>query len=193
VAKKTAISPGVRLLAQSESGQRHAGRALHRDVAPGISAAILELNLLLREPPAVLADAAPAALTRALGALDRSAAALRTVELSLRPPLLDEVGLGPPLRWLASQESAIVEIPERLPRLPAELEWQMFAAIAALVRRGLRGKRAIFVASTRPLTVVLRGARARAYPASLAAARARLAGQAQVLSRSGEIRIRSRR
>jgi hypothetical protein len=180
------------MLAENEASQRAAGRALHRDVAPGLSAAILELNLLLREPPAALAEAAPASLARALGALAGSVAAARTIELSLRPPLLEEAGLGPPLRWLADQEGASVELPEKVPRLSGALEWQLFQAVAALIRQGLRGKRTITVIA-RPFTVRLTGTRTRHHPTALAAARARLTGQAQIRTQGKELRIQIRK
>jgi len=177
------------MLAENEAGQRRAGHALHRDVSPGLAAAILELNLLLREPPAALAEAAPASLARALGALAGSVAAARTIELSLRPPLLEEAGLGPPLRWLAEQEGASVELPERLPRLAGDLEWQLYQAVATLLRQGLRGKRTITV-SLRPLTLRLSGVRTRHHALALAAARARLAGRARLVARVQDLSIR---
>jgi hypothetical protein len=177
----------ARMLAESEAGQRRAGHALHRDVSPGLAAAILELNLLLREPPGALAEATPAAVARALGALAASVAAARAVELSLRPPLLEEAGLGPPLRWLADQEGAGVELPDTVPRLPAALEWQLYQSVATLLRQGLRGKRTIAVAA-RPFTVRLTGARTRRHAEALAAARARL-GHAQVQASAKEIRL----
>jgi len=183
------------MLAESEDGQRRAGRALHRDVSPGLSAAILELNLLLREPPGALAQAAPAALTRTLAALATSVAALRGIELSLRPPLLEEAGLGPPLRWLADQEGVALTLPEPLPRLPPALEWQLFASVAALVRQGLRGKRRIVVHAEGPLAFRISGTRTRAWPLALAATRARLAGLARVVTARDQLTIsfRSRR
>lgn len=183
------------MLAESEDGQRRAGRALHRDVSPGLSAAILELNLLLREPPAALARAAPAALTRSLAALAASVAALRSIELSLRPPLLEEAGLGPPLRWLADQQGVVLTLPETLPRLSPAVEWQLFATLAGLVTSGLRGRKRIVVESEGPLTFRISGTRTRAWPQALAAARARLAGLARVLTARDQLTIsfRSRR
>jgi len=179
ITTKRSLAPGVRLLASSEGAQRSAGRALHRDVAAGLSAAILELGLLQREAPEALAQAAPPALERALGALQSSAAALRAVELSLRPPLLDEAGLGPPLRWLADDEGVTLTLPASLPRLRPALEWQLFQALAALLRRGLRGLRRLDVTGP-PLVLRLYGRPTPALPATVAEARTRLAGQATV-------------
>jgi hypothetical protein len=188
VAKKALA---VQMLGESEGAQGRAGRALHRDVAPGLSAAILELNLLQREPASALALATPVALERALSALAGSVAALRTIELSLRPPLLEEAGLGPPLRWLADREGAAVTMPERLPRLDRALEWQLFQAVATLVRRGLRGRRRIFV-SGRPLLVRLEGRPTARLPRALAEARVRLAGRARVVAGASlEIRLKA--
>jgi hypothetical protein len=178
------------MLARSEDEQRRAGRALHRDVSPGLSAAILELNLLLREPPEALGPAAPPALERALAALAGSVSALRTIELSLRPPLLEEAGLGAPLRWLADQESVTLELAGELPRLAPALEWQLFASVAGLVRQGLRGKRRIVVESGRPLCLRVGGAPTRQWPSAIAAARARLGPHARVVARGPLVTIR---
>jgi hypothetical protein len=188
--KARTIRVAPRLLETSDRERLLAGRALHRDVAPGLSAALLQLELLQREEPAELAQAAPAALERTVAALRNSANALRAIELSLRPPLLEEAGLGPPLRWLADQEGLTAELP-RIPRLAPALEWQLFQAAATLLRQGLRGRRRLS-ASVPPLVLRLQGRPTAALPAALAEARARLAGRARIIGRTSlEIRVRA--
>lgn len=168
------------MLEDSESHQRRAGHALHRDVAPGISAALLELGLLQRERPDELARAAPPALERAVSALRGSAAALQSVELSLRPPLLDEAGLVAPLRWLAGNLGVAVELPDPFPRLDPALEWQLYRAIAGLLA-SLRGRRRL-TATASPLVVRVEGRPTPILSDAVADARARLRGQARVLA-----------
>jgi hypothetical protein len=180
----------ARMLAASEAEKRGAGRALHSDVSPGISAAILELNLLLREPPAALAQVVPASVERTLRALAESASALRTIELTLRPPLLDELGLGAPLRWMADRSRVALQLPETLPRLAPELEWQLFQSITTLVRQGLRGRRTVAIEGGKTLVLRIGGTPARGWPLAVADARIRLAGAARLSIRGHQVVIR---
>jgi hypothetical protein len=177
------------LLEEAEGAQRAAGRALHRQVASSLSAAILQLHLLAREPPQALAAAAATALPRALAVLEAGAQSLREIELGLRPPLLDEGGLATPLRWLAEREGVALAMPPRLPRLGAEREWQVYRGIELLVRRGVRGLRRIEIDGD--LVVRISGKPTPDFARTTAALRARLPGAVSV--RRGEVRIRARR
>jgi hypothetical protein len=153
----------ARLLAEAESERHQAGRALHRDVAPLLAAAILELHL--------------GGTPRALEILDRGVKALREIELGLRPPLLDEAGLGPPLRWLGERAGAKVLLPDSLPRLPAERERQLYLGLERLIRQGLRpGTARISLTAGKPPRLRVAGKPARDGDFALAALRARLRG-----------------
>jgi hypothetical protein len=158
-----------RLLAEAETARHEAGRALHREVAPLLAAAILELHLAGEPAP------------RALEILDRSVKALREIELGLRPPLLDEAGLGPSLRWLGERTRAQVMLPDGLPRLPAALEWQLYLGIEGLLRRGLRpGTARLSLDPGKPPRLRVSGRPGKHGTFALAALRARLRGTAPV-------------
>jgi signal transduction histidine kinase len=57
---------------------------------------------------------------------------IRTLSYLLHPPFLDEVGLTPALRWYAmgfAKRSGVaveLDVPERLPRFPREVETTLF-------------------------------------------------------------------
>lgn len=181
----------AKLCARLEDQRRQTARSLHRDVAPGLSAAILELSLLQREPAAALASAAPEALDRVLGVLHGCVERLRALELSLRPPLLEEAGLAAPLRWLAQQEQVAAALPDRLPRLDRELEWRLYQSVDLLVRAGLRGPRQLRVDAGGPARAVilhLSGTPTRELPFALAAARSRLLGRARLIATGARTR-----
>jgi hypothetical protein len=164
-----------RLLDQAESARRQAGRALHREVAPLLAAAILELHLQGEAP------------ARALEVLDRSVKALREIELGLRPPLLDEAGLGPPLRWLGERAGAQVTLPDRMPRLPVALEWQLYLGLERLLRQGLRpGSARLSVTAGKPPTLLVEGKPAREAEFAVAALRTRLRGTVGITVRHPE-------
>ena len=169
------------LLAEEDAARRASARTLHRDVSSGLSGVLLQLATLERAPAA----ARPAIIERATVAIETCLRAARDVELALRPPLLEEAGLGPPLRWLAGAASVPLAVPDVIPRLGIALEGLVFGAVTLLLERALRGRRKLSVRTCdAALVITLEGAAAREMDLALAAARERLRGRARVERRT---------
>lgn len=112
-----------RLMEIQETERRQLARELHDEIGQALTAIKLSLQTLpgrtdgtdvihadeLGEGAATRSSAAhrgrPAEpLARAIGIVDRALAQTRSLSLSLRPPLLDDLGLVPALRWLADRQ-----------------------------------------------------------------------------------------
>lgn len=89
-----------RLFEIQEEERRHLARELHDEIGQRLTAAKLNLKL-------IASDVAPAGRDRmedSIRILDHLLQQVRQLSLDLRPPLLDELGLIPALRWLADQQ-----------------------------------------------------------------------------------------
>lgn len=86
-----------RLLEVQETERRQIARDLHDELGQILTA--LKINLQTRLS-ATAGTPAPA-----LDLVDRALQQTRALSLSLRPPLLDDLGLAPALRWLASHSA----------------------------------------------------------------------------------------
>ncbi|BDG10831.1 sensor histidine kinase [Anaeromyxobacter paludicola] len=120
-----------RRLQAREDERSRISRELHDTTAQNLSAAVLGLSRAL----GVLGDGAgPAApiLVDALALCSASLEEVRTLSYQLRPPLLEEGGLGPALEWYAgvfSRRSGIpveLTLPREARRLPRALESALF-------------------------------------------------------------------
>jgi len=85
----------LRVLARSleqakEDERKHVARELHDDMGPALTAVLISLQLVGREP---LSDRALRRITETTDLVDRLVARVRDLSLDLRPPLLDEMGL----------------------------------------------------------------------------------------------------
>ena len=108
---------------EADATKRRLARALHDSPAQTVSAALLTLFLLEREKGA-LSGNAQRALHDAQALLASCGEELRQLSHDLYPPLLDEVGLQPPLRALARQkggERIHLHISE-VARMPRQVE-----------------------------------------------------------------------
>ncbi len=187
---RTVARPALRarMLSEEETARRTWARALSsRGLVGALGGALLQLAAFQGAPAA--APKARLMLERATAAIEASVRAARDVELALRPPLIEEAGLGPPLRWLAERAGAAgavsVQLPATIPRLGIELEGLLFGAVASLLERGLRGTRTLTVRVTdATLAIELQGTRAREHAYAVAAARERLRGRARIVLRS---------
>jgi PAS domain S-box-containing protein len=90
-----------RLLEVQEEERRHLARELHDEIGQALTAAKLNLKIIAPEVP----PAAAGRLEDSIQVLDRLLQQVRQLSLDLRPPLLDELGLVPALRWLADQQA----------------------------------------------------------------------------------------
>ena len=90
-----------RLLKVQEEERRHLARELHDEIGQTLTAAKLNLKIIAPDVP----QAAAARLDDSVQLLDRLLHQVRQLSLDLRPPLLDELGLLPALRWLTDQQA----------------------------------------------------------------------------------------
>lgn len=84
-----------------EEERRHLARELHDEIGQTLSAAKINLKMITPDLPA----GAIGRLDDSVQLLDRLLKQVRELSLNLRPPLLDELGLVPTLRWLVDQQA----------------------------------------------------------------------------------------
>jgi signal transduction histidine kinase len=119
----------LRLLAVQEHERRAVARELHDHYGQVLTAAVIELDASAAE---LGAGEAAERLQMVATELRALLGDMRDLTLRLRPPLLDEVGLEPALRWLASRVAAgnrmavDLALAAPLPRLDAEREITVF-------------------------------------------------------------------
>jgi PAS domain S-box-containing protein len=84
-----------------EEERRHLARELHDAIGQNLTAAKINLKIIAPDVPAGVRDR----LDDSVQLLDRLLNQVRELSLDLRPPLLDELGLVPTLRWLVDQQA----------------------------------------------------------------------------------------
>jgi PAS domain S-box-containing protein len=90
-----------RLFQVQEDERRHLARELHDEIGQTLTAAKINLQIIAPDVPTKLAGR----LDDSIQLLDRLLGQVRELSLDLRPPLLDELGLVPTLRWLVDQQA----------------------------------------------------------------------------------------
>lgn len=90
-----------RLLEIQESERRQVARELHDEIGQALTAAKITLQTLQRYPDPSAVDLR---LDDGIAVIDRALTQIRSISLELRPPLLDDLGLGAALRWFAEQQ-----------------------------------------------------------------------------------------
>jgi PAS domain S-box-containing protein len=84
-----------------EEERRHLARELHDEIGQSLTAAKINLKIIAPDVPAKIVGR----LDDSVKLLDRLLRQVRELSLNLRPPLLDELGLVPTLRWLVDQQA----------------------------------------------------------------------------------------
>jgi signal transduction histidine kinase len=130
-----------RLEAAKEEERRFLAHELHDELGQSLTALKLRLQLgsqALAVPPS---EGTP----QALALIDQLIARVRRISVDLRPPLLDEVGLGPALRLYLESQTALSKVPIELDvqdgvetRLPADLEIACFRVVQESITNALR-------------------------------------------------------
>jgi two-component system sensor histidine kinase UhpB len=107
-----------RLVQAEEAERRRVARELHDRVGQSLSALNINLDIISRESQA-LAPALRQRLADSLGLVDGTLQSIESVMADLRPPLLDEYGLGAALGWHAEEferrTGVKVEVTDRTP------------------------------------------------------------------------------
>jgi signal transduction histidine kinase len=92
-----------RLIAVQEEERRKLARELHDEIGQVLTAVSFSLKSVRRlDPHGTLRDVVGEGLTT----VERAIGQVRSMSLDLRPPLLDELGIVPALRWLAQQQES---------------------------------------------------------------------------------------
>jgi two-component system sensor histidine kinase UhpB len=89
-----------RLFHVQEEERRHLARELHDEVGQALTATKLNLKIITPDVPA----SAVGRLKDSIQLLDRLLGQVRQLSLDLRPPLLDQLGLVPTVRWLVDEQ-----------------------------------------------------------------------------------------
>jgi PAS domain S-box-containing protein len=84
-----------------EEERRHLARELHDEIGQTLAAAKINLKIIAPDAPAKIGGR----LDDSIQLLDGLLRQVRELSLNLRPPLLDELGLVPTLRWLVDQQA----------------------------------------------------------------------------------------
>jgi PAS domain S-box-containing protein len=123
-----------RLLQLRDDERRRLARDLHDSLGQILSAVKMNLSYLGRDTSS-LDDRGRNAVTESKDLVDSCIKEVRTLSHLLHPPMLDEVGLLPAIRWFVngfSQRSGInvkLDLPTTLRRFPTELEIAVFRAV----------------------------------------------------------------
>jgi signal transduction histidine kinase len=130
-----------RLEAAKEEERRFLAHELHDELGQSLTALKLRLQLgsqALAVPPT---EGTP----QALALIDQLIARVRRISVDLRPPLLDEVGLGPALRLYLEGQAALSNVPIELDvqdrieaRLAPDLEIACFRVVQESITNALR-------------------------------------------------------
>jgi signal transduction histidine kinase len=122
-----------------EDERRRLARELHDDFGQRLTALRMKLQLSRLRP-----DQRSAAIDDCISLSEELLHDVRSFARGLRPPLLDEVGLGPALQALIDgtvDRSALVvtlDVPERLPRLPPSIELAVYRVVQEALANVLR-------------------------------------------------------
>ena len=130
-----------RIFSVQEEERRHLARELHDEMAQALTAA--KLGLASAQAASDLAEI-HRRVAESLGILDQLMQKTRSLSLDLRPPLLDDLGLVPALRWYIDQQAQ---------RGQAEFE---FAADPAISRLAPEIETASFRVAQEAITNALR-------------------------------------
>lgn len=131
-----------RLEAAKEEERRFLAHELHDELGQSLTALKLRLQLDGRAPALPPHETAP----QALALIDQLIAQVRRISIDLRPPLLDEVGLGPALRFYLEGQAALSSVPIVLEfrdgtdgaRLAPDLEIACFRVVQESITNALR-------------------------------------------------------
>src|SRR5271165_1052747 len=123
-----------RLLKLRDDERRRLARDLHDSLGQTLTAVKMNLAYLARDTSG-LDERGRNAMTENKELVDSALREVRTLSHLLHPPMLDEVGLLPAIRWFTSgfsERSGIeveLDVPGNLPRLSTELETAVFRVV----------------------------------------------------------------
>lgn len=133
-AEKALRQLSTHLLSAQDDERRRIARELHDTTAQSLAAVSMNLSRIEQLAPDMPAKAADL-LADAVALSSQCTKEIRTLSYLLHPPMLEEAGLGAALQWFANgvQQRAniqvTVELPEKLQRLPNDVETTIFRIV----------------------------------------------------------------
>jgi signal transduction histidine kinase len=124
----------LKTLNQQDHERRHLARELHESAGQSLAALKMTLGRV-RESLLENSDLALSLLESAALLADGAAREVRTVSYLLHPPMLDDAGIGPALRWYVkglaerSKIAVTLEADEPFPRFSQEIETTVFRIV----------------------------------------------------------------
>jgi len=152
-----------RLLRLQDEERRRIARQLHETTAQGLAGLAINLNMV-KDSATHLSPRASACLSESLELAEQCSREIRTLSYLLHPPLVDEAGLAPALRWYTAgfgQRSGIevhVEVSPEFGRLPSEFELTLYRIVQEAltnIHRHSGSKTARICLERRPNEIVL--------------------------------------
>jgi signal transduction histidine kinase len=136
-----------RLVEVQESERRHIARELHDEIGQTLTCAEMNLQAALRSPGD---NQTERRLEQSIEAVERVLEQVQDLSLSLRPSMLDDLGLEPALRWYTERQAELAGLEAKFHAEP------LANRIDPIIETGC------FRVAQEALTNVLRHARARA-------------------------------
>jgi len=135
-----------RVLHLQDEERRRIARELHDSAGQSLAALAMNVSKLETEVRAQLDTLAKTATTAADTAalVNEMTSDIRTVSYLLHPPMLDEAGLGPALRWYIkgfverSRIAVELDLPDDFGRLPQDMETTIFRVVQECLTNILR-------------------------------------------------------
>jgi signal transduction histidine kinase len=121
----------IRIVQQHEEERKRVSLELHDQTAQVWAAVKMQLGLLREGSPRELSPR----LDRTLDLVDTGIQSIRSVTTNLRPPLLDDLGLGPALRALVdtfAQQSGLkvtLQLPDEMPVVAPDAALALYRAV----------------------------------------------------------------
>lgn len=118
-----------------EAERSQLARELHDEMGQALTAISMNLNVIRKELPASYLDACADRLDEACLLVAQTLEQVRELSLNLRPPMLDDLGLIPTLRWYVQRYSQRTGVSVQLnavgldERLPPEVETAFFRVL----------------------------------------------------------------
>lgn len=106
-----------RLVEVQESERRHIARELHDEIGQSLTAAEMNLQAALQAPRAPSLERR---LEESIQAVERVLEQVHDLSLSLRPSMLDDLGLEPALRWYTQRQATLAGLQAEFRAEPLE-------------------------------------------------------------------------
>jgi signal transduction histidine kinase len=122
------------ILRAQDAERRKIARDLHDSVGQYLACIRLDLHELAA-PPSERHRPKEECLSECIDAVDKCSSEIRTLSYLMHPPLLDELGLGPAVRWymegLSKRTGLVAQInmPPEIPRMRSDVEVTLFRTL----------------------------------------------------------------